>query len=75
MDIEATKLELIHRLLQTQQETLLAKLKKVFDEERGDWWKEMGEEERQEIQTGLEQADKGYANPHKKVMQRFDKWH
>ena len=66
MDIEATKLELIHLLLQTQQETLLAKLKKVFDEERGDWWKEMGEEERQEIQRGLEQADKGYANPHKK---------
>ena len=34
MDIETTKLELIHRLLQTQ-ETLLAKLKKVLDEERG----------------------------------------
>ena len=34
MDIEATKLELIQLLLHTRKKSLLAKIKKVFEEER-----------------------------------------
>ena len=34
MNIEATKLELIQMLLQTRKESLLSKLKKVFEEEQ-----------------------------------------
>ena len=74
MNIETTKLELMHLLLQTQEESLLAKIKKVFDEERTDWWDEMSEEEHQEIQTGIEQAEKGQITKHEEVMKRFDKW-
>ncbi|WP_190311226.1 hypothetical protein [Psychroflexus gondwanensis] len=37
MNIETTKLELMHLLLQTQKESLLAKLKTVFEEEQVDW--------------------------------------
>ncbi|UOY06920.1 hypothetical protein L0P88_23760 [Muricauda sp. SCSIO 64092] len=74
MDIEATKLELMHLLLQTQKESLLAKVKKVFEDEGIDWWDDMDEQERQEAMTGLEQADKGEFVPHKKVMERFNKW-
>lgn len=36
MNIEVTKLELIHLLLQTQKESMLAKLKKGFEEEQTD---------------------------------------
>lgn len=74
MNIEATKLELMHLLLQTQKESLLAKLKKVFDEEQGDWWNEMSKEEQEEIHTGLDQADKGIYIANETVMKRFDKW-
>lgn len=74
MNIEATKLELMHLLLQTQKESLLAKVKKVFDEEQTDWWDDMDLEEKREVETGLSEADKGMLNPHKKVMKRFDKW-
>lgn len=74
MNIEATKLELMHLLLQTQKETLLAKVKKVFEDEQSDWWDEMDEEERKEVETGLAQADKGELTSHGKVMKRFDKW-
>ena len=74
MDIEATKLELMHLVLQTQKETLLAKLKKVFEDEQVDWWDEMEEEEKKEIELGLAQADKGRLTSHDKVMKRFDKW-
>lgn len=74
MNIEATKLELMHLLLQTQKETLLAKVKKVFEEEQVDWWDDMNEEEKKEVETGLAQADKGELTSHSKVMKRFDKW-
>lgn len=75
MNIETTKLELMHLLLQTQKEDLLAKLKKVFEEEQVDWWSEMSKEEQEEIKTGLEQADKGEYITNDTVMKRFNKWH
>ncbi len=74
MNIEATKLELMHLLLQTQKESLLAKLKNVFEEE-GDWWNELSNEEQEEINMGLAQADKEEYSTNGTVMKRFDKWH
>lgn len=75
MNIEATKLELMHLLLQTQKESLLAKLKTVFEEEQVDWWSEMSKEEQDEIKIGLTQADKGDYIANETVRKRFDKWH
>ena len=75
MNIETTKLELIHLLLQTQKESLIKKLKSVFEEEQVDWWNEMSENEQEEIKTGLKQADKGEYVANEIVMKRFDKWH
>jgi predicted transcriptional regulator len=75
MNIEATKLELMHLLLQTQKESILKKLKSVFEEEQVDWWSEMSKKEQEEIKTGLAQADKGEYNANETVMKRFDKWH
>ena len=75
MSIEAKKLELMNLLLQTQEERVLAKLKKVFEEEETDWWSEISEEERKEIETGLNQADAGDLIPYTEVKKHFDKWH
>lgn len=49
MNIETTKLELMHLLLQTQKESLLVRLKKVFEEEPSDWWDEMSIEEKKKL--------------------------
>lgn len=75
MNIETTKLELMHLLLQTEKESLLAKIKAVFDEEKSDWWVEMSKEEQEEIKMGLNQADKGDYIENETVMNRFEKWH
>jgi len=75
MNVETTKLELMHLLLQTQKESLLAKLKKVFEEEQVDWWDEMPKAEQQELEVGLTQADKENYIATETVMKRFDKWH
>ncbi|MFN4763787.1 hypothetical protein ACKGJN_11730 [Gillisia sp. Q332] len=75
MNIETTKLELMQLLLQTQKKSLLAKIKKVFEDEQGDWYGEMSKEEQKEIETGLAQADKNDYIAHETVMNRFDEWH
>jgi predicted transcriptional regulator len=75
MNIEATKLELMHLLLQTQKESILKKLKSVFEEEQGDWWIEMSKNEQEEINKGLKEADNSEYIPNETVMKRFDKWH
>ncbi|MEM6722319.1 MAG: hypothetical protein AAF611_23535 [Bacteroidota bacterium] len=75
MNIEATKLELMHLLLQTQKESVLKKLKSVFEEEQTDWWNEISENEQDEIKMGLAQADKEDYKANETVMKRFDKWH
>ncbi len=58
MSIETTKLELMRLLLQTHKESVLKKLRSVFEEEQVDWWNEMSKNEQEEIKTGLSQADK-----------------
>ncbi len=75
MNIEAAKLELMHLLLQTQKESVLLKIKKIFEKEHIDWWNEISEAEQNEIEKGLSQADNGEYVSNESVMKRFDKWH
>lgn len=75
MNIEATKLELMQLLLQTQKESLLLKIKALLDEEQEDWWSEMSKTEQEEIEIGLDQGNKGEFITNEEVMKRFDKWH
>ena len=75
MNIEATKIELMHLLLQTQKESLLTKLKNVFEEEKTDWWDDLSNKERKDIEVGLSQADNEEYINDKTAMNRFKKWH
>lgn len=73
MDIEATKLELMQLILNTKKESILKKIKKIYQEESSDWWIEMSAEEQAEIEEGLRQAEAGEVVSHESVMKRFDK--
>lgn len=75
MNIEATKLELMQLLLQTQKESLLIKIKALLEAEQEDWWSAMSKVEQEEIKTGLDQADKGEYISNEEIMKRFDRWH
>lgn len=39
-----------------------------------DWWTTISEDERLEIEQGLEQAEKGEVTPHEEVMAKYKKW-
>jgi thiamine pyrophosphate-dependent acetolactate synthase large subunit-like protein len=39
-----------------------------------DWWDEISEEERTQIEEGLAQADRGEVMAHEQVMAKYRKW-
>ncbi|MEQ9425386.1 MAG: hypothetical protein RJQ09_13265 [Cyclobacteriaceae bacterium] len=74
MDIQAEKLQLIEWLAGlTDTKTLheFITLKKAKEE---DWWDTISAEEREEIEEGLAQADRGELVPHEEVMSKYKKW-
>ena len=75
MSIETTKLELMQLLLHTQKKSVLAKLKRVFEEESTDWWGEMSSEEKEEIHVGMKEADREEYIDEKEIKKHFQKWH
>lgn len=74
MNIEAMKLELMQLLLNTQKESILTKIKSIYQEESVDWWLELSAEEQTEIEEGLTEAENGQIIAHQEVMKIFDEW-
>lgn len=75
MSIETTKLELMKLLLNTQKESVLEKIKDIFQKESSqDWWEEMNEEQHQDIELGLNEFENGQVKSHRDVMKLFDEW-
>ena len=74
MDIEATKLELIQLLLQNSKKDVLEKIKHIFEEESEDWWDDLNEQDKKEIELGLQDFEKGDVYDHQQVRNIFNKW-
>jgi thiamine pyrophosphate-dependent acetolactate synthase large subunit-like protein len=75
MDIQAEKLQLIEWLAGLNNTAVLKQLIILKKEQEKDWWSQISEEEKSEIQEGLRQADRGEVTPHKEVMEKYKKWH
>jgi predicted transcriptional regulator len=41
---------------------------------QSDWWDTISDEEREEIEQGLAEADRGEVIPHEEVMAKYKKW-
>lgn len=75
MDIQSTKLELMRMLLNTQKESVLERLKKVFEDEEGtDFWDELDPDLRTSVERGLRQSANGQVKSHEEVMKKYSKW-
>ena len=77
--MEALELRgLVKNYVNTADERLLRVIKAVVESYKGDsldWWDEMSEDEKKEIEIGLLQSDKGEVVPHNDVMKAFNRWH
>lgn len=75
MNLEARKYQFIQKLVKVEDESVLEKLELVLKANENDWFDELSKSEKNEIQIGLDQAEKGEFTSHEDVMKRFSKWH
>jgi len=69
MNLQTKKLELVQMILNTEKPSVLAKVEAVFKKEKGaDWWDELGEDLKAELDESLAEADRGELIPHEEVM-------
>ena len=75
MDVQATKLELIRLLLNTQKEQVLLRIKDIFEQQEDvDFWGNLDEELKASIERGLSQSERGEVRSHEAVMEKYKKW-
>jgi hypothetical protein len=69
MNLQAKKLELVQLIINTKKPLTLRKVEEVLKREKeSDWWDELSDAERQSIEKGLAEADRGKLIPHEVVM-------
>jgi predicted transcriptional regulator len=68
-NIEALKIDLIHWLTELKDVEILKQLQAI--KEGRDWWEEIGQAERQAIEEGLAQLERGETIPHEQVKEKI----
>lgn len=74
MDIQTEKLQLVKRLLDTDDESVLQEVKTVFDNHEKDFWKELPDNVKQGIERSRQQAAAGLLTLHEDVMKKYAKY-
>lgn len=59
MDIQASKIELVKMILDLEDSKLIEKVRKLLTTEKKDFYDEFTEDQKLEIQYGIEQLDRG----------------
>ena len=74
MDIQAEKLSLIKWLTDIEEPVVLQKLIALKNNQETDWWDEIDDEEKAEIEEGLAEADRGEGITHEEFLAKYNKW-
>jgi hypothetical protein len=73
MDIQAEKLKVIEKLLQTQNEIILDQVKAILEDDGKDHWEELPEPVKNSIKKAEDQIEKGEVKPHEQVISEVKK--
>jgi hypothetical protein len=74
MNLATRKYNFIQELSNVD-ESLLEKLELLVKASKKDWYNELSEQEKEEIEIGISQADNNELVSHSAVMDKFKKWH
>ena len=67
----ALKYQIIEKIVQTTDESLLQEIKALLESASGDWWNTISEAERADIDEGLAQAERGETISHEEAMRQI----
>lgn len=73
MNTNLEKLKLIEWITKIQDSKVIEKLISVHKEYETDWWNEISETEKQEIEIGLKDFDEGRTVDHSEVKKLYEK--
>ena len=59
MDIQLEKIELMKLLAETENPSIIKDIKKIFQREKKDWWEEVSDEQKADIEEGERQIENG----------------
>ena len=71
MDIQLEKQALVKKLLETNDESIIVAIKKIFKTEKKDWWEELSQEQKDEIEESERQIERGEFVLYEDVMKKF----
>ena len=71
MDIELEKLELIKLLEATNDATIIASIKKIFNASKKDFWEELTEAQKLDIEEGERQIERGEFVEYETIMKKY----
>jgi hypothetical protein len=74
MNLATRKYNFIQELANVD-ESLLEKLELLVKASKKDWYTELSEQEKEEIEIGISQADNNELVSHSAIMDKFSKWH
>jgi len=70
MDIQLEKLELIKIIAETEDVSLIKSFKKLLKKEKKDWWEDLSDEQKADIEEGIADADAGRVVSYESVMSK-----
>lgn len=71
MNVELEKLELMKLLSETNDESIIASIKKIFTAKKKDWWGELSDEQKFEIEEGERQIERGEFVLYEDLMRKY----
>jgi predicted transcriptional regulator len=74
MDIQVEKLNLIKWLTEVNEPSVIEQFIALKNERQKDWWDEISDDEKVEIDKGLAEADKDDILSYEEVMANYQKW-
>jgi hypothetical protein len=74
MDIQALKIDLVQKILNTQKEELLLEIKGILGNEfENDWWNQLPKEVQRSIYQGIQDIEQGKVFNNEQVIQEAKK--
>lgn len=73
-DIQNAKIELIKWLTTLEDNAVIQKIMDLKQNESQDWWNDISDDEKESIENGLSDADKGKLKPISDAQKVYEKW-
>ena len=74
MNIQAEKLKLMKLILETDNPKVLESIKKLFrNESKADFWESLSDEQKQEIELGIQEVNEGKTVDYEKFIRKHRK--